>query len=115
MKTSRNSRKAAGKGDARVSVSGRSSGAVREVDLHLPPGLAPGEALERQLARFRGELNSAIRAGETGVIFIHGAGSGKLREAIHSALKSGYPACGWHDAPFARYGYNGATAVTIKK
>jgi len=115
MKASRNSRKASGRGDARRSVPGRASGSVREVDLHLRPGLAPAEALERQLARFRGELNSAIRAGETGVIFIHGVGTGKLREAIHTALKSGYPSCSWHDAPFVRYGYNGATVVPIRR
>lgn len=115
MKESRNRRKAAGRNDARGSVYGRASGAVREIDLHLRPGLAPAEALERQLARFRGELNSAIRAGESEVIFIHGVGSGRLREAIHTALESGYPSCNWHDAPFVRYGYNGATVVTIKR
>jgi dsDNA-specific endonuclease/ATPase MutS2 len=49
------------------------------------------------------------------VIFIHGVGSGKLREAIHAALTTDYPACSWHDAPFVRYGYNGATVVTIKR
>lgn len=89
--------------------------AMREVDLHLSSGQAGADALDRQLARFRGELNSAIRAGEHGVIFIHGVGSGKLREAIHALLASGYPSCSWQDAPFSRYGYNGATVVTIKK
>jgi len=49
------------------------------------------------------------------LIFIHGVGSGKLREAIHDALASDYPSCRWHDAPFSRYGYNGATVVTIKR
>ena len=88
---------------------------MREVDLHLGRGHGGIRALDRQMARFRGELNSAIRAGETGVIFIHGVGSGKLREAIHDALASAYPSCYWHDAPFARYGYNGATVVTIKR
>ncbi|MHC1733802.1 MAG: Smr/MutS family protein [Bacteroidales bacterium] len=88
---------------------------MREVDLHLGRGHGGIQALDRQMARFRGEINSAIRAGETGVIFIHGVGSGKLREAIHDALASAYPSCYWHDAPFARYGYNGATVVTIKR
>lgn len=88
---------------------------MREVDLHLNRGHAGIWALDRQMARFRGELNSAIRAGETGVIFIHGVGSGKLRESIHAALEDDYPSFSWHDAPFARYGYNGATVVTIKR
>jgi dsDNA-specific endonuclease/ATPase MutS2 len=88
---------------------------MREVDLHLGRGHGGIQALDRQMARFRGELNSAIRAGEKEVIFIHGVGSGKLREEIHATLASGYPSCSWHDAPFARYGYNGATVVTIKR
>ena len=88
---------------------------VREIDLHLRPGQAGVEALERQLARFRGELNSAIRAGEKEIVFIHGSGSGKLRDEIRSALAAEYPSCTCHDAPFARYGYNGATIVTIRK
>jgi dsDNA-specific endonuclease/ATPase MutS2 len=88
---------------------------MREVDLHLRSGQAGADALDRQMARFRGELNSSIRAGEQGVIFIHGVGSGKLREAIHAVLASDYTSCGWHDASFSRYGYNGATVVTIKR
>lgn len=103
MKQSRNS----------IAQSGRRP--MREVDLHLRPGHTAGEALERQLLRFRGELNSAIRAGEAGVIFIHGVGSGKLREEIHAIIASDYPACSCHDAPFSRYGYNGATEVSIRK
>lgn len=91
------------------------SGAAREVDLHLPSGHAGQEALERQLARVRGELNSAIRAGEKEIIFIHGAGSGRLREALRDLVADEYPSCICHDASFPRYGYNGATAVTIKK
>lgn len=88
---------------------------VREVDLHLRPGYKGADALERQLARFRGELGSAIRAGEPGVIFIHGSGSGKLREEIEAIIAAEYPACSCQDAPFSRYGYNGAITVTIRK
>lgn len=88
---------------------------VREADLHLRPGQAAAEALERQMARFRGELNSAIRAGEKEIIFIHGAGSGRLREALRGTVAAEYPFCVCHDASFTRYGYNGATAVTIRK
>lgn len=98
--------------------SGRSpkgAGTAREVDLHLPSGHAGPETLERQLARVRGELNSAIRAGEKEIIFIHGAGSGRLREALRHTVAVEHPSCTCHDASFARYGYNGATAVTIRK
>jgi hypothetical protein len=87
---------------------------VREVDLHLKSGHAGEGALERQLARVRGELNSAIRAGEREIIFIHGSGNGKLRDEIRAIIEAGYPSCTCCDAPFARYGYNGATAVTIR-
>jgi dsDNA-specific endonuclease/ATPase MutS2 len=89
--------------------------AVREIDLHLRSGHASFDALERQLARFRGELNRSVRAGEEEVIFIHGGGSGKLRDAIHEIVGSEYPGCSCHDAPFIRYGFNGATVVVIKK
>ncbi|NLE33775.1 MAG: hypothetical protein GX622_01585 [Bacteroidales bacterium] len=88
---------------------------VREVDLHLRQGQAGAEALERQLARFRGELNSAIRAGEKQIVFIHGSGTGRLRQEIRAVIGAEYPSCSWHDAPFARYGFNGATIVTIRK
>ena len=94
---------------------GRPAGVIREVDLHLPSGNAGPEALERQIARVRGELNSAIRAGEKEIIFIHGAGTGKLREALRDVISEEYPSCTCHDASFARYGYNGASEVTIKK
>jgi len=100
---------------SRATKAARVTGGSREVDLHLPPGHSGTEALERQLARVRGELNSAIRAGEKEIIFIHGAGSGKLKEAIRELLATGYHSCTFRDAPFARYGYGGATAVTIKK
>ncbi len=88
---------------------------MREIDLHLRPGQAGGEALERQLARFRGELNSAIRAGDKEIVFIHGSGSGRLRDEIRTAIATEYPSCTCHDAPFAMYGFNGATIVTIRK
>jgi len=96
-------------------MAGRSAGVAREVDLHLPPGHGAAEALERQLARVRGELGSAIRAGEKEIIFIHGAGSGKLREAIYEVVAALCPSCSCYDAPFVKYGYNGATTVTIRK
>ena len=108
---SRNSKKTA----VRPAVPPGSGSGAREVDLHLPSGHAAAAALERQLARCRGELNSAVRAGEKEIIFIHGGGSGRLREALREIIAAEYPGCSCHDASFGRYGYNGATAVTIRK
>ena len=88
---------------------------AREVDLHLRPGTRGDEALERQLALVRGEINRALRSQEKEITFIHGSGSGKLRDEIHAIIEAEYPACTFHDAPFTKYGYNGATTVTIRK
>jgi len=91
------------------------AGSMREVDLHLKAGYNSADALERQLARFRGELASAVRTGEPGVVFIHGSGSGKLRETIEAIIAAEYPACSCQDAPFSRYGFKGATIVKISR
>ncbi|MCU0459228.1 MAG: hypothetical protein MUE37_09115 [Bacteroidales bacterium] len=112
---SRISRNGPGARQPGIKGSERAGRVVREVDLHLPPGHSGTEALERQLVRFRGELNSAIRAGEKEIIFIHGAGSGRLREALRAAVAAEYPSCTCHDASFSRYGYNGATGVKTGK
>ena len=89
--------------------------AVREVDLHLRMQQGGAEAIDRQLARFRGEMNSALRSGAREIVFIHGVGSGRLKEEIRSILAGEYPSCTFQDAPFSRYGFGGATLVTIKK
>lgn len=88
---------------------------TREVDLHLRPRQGGAESIDRQLARFRGEMNSAIRAGVKEIVFIHGVGSGRLREEVRTILTEEYPSCSFSDASFSRYGYSGATLVTIKK
>ncbi len=96
-----------------TTASGRA--AIREVDLHLRPRQGGAEAIDRQLARFRGEMNSAIRAGVKEIVFIHGVGSGRLRDEIRTILTEEYHSCSFGDASFSRYGYDGATLVTIKK
>lgn len=88
---------------------------TREVDLHLRPGYTGHDAIDRQLARFRGELDSALKTGLREVIFVHGQGSGKLRDEIRHLIAREYPDCICSDASFARYGYGGATLVTLKK
>ncbi len=87
----------------------------REVDLHLGSGYSQPDAIERQLSRFRGELSSAVRRGDREIIFIHGQGTGRLREEIRQILTDKYPSFIFQDAPFSRYGFGGATHVTIKK
>jgi dsDNA-specific endonuclease/ATPase MutS2 len=99
-------------GTKRENSAGRGT---REVDLHLRSGYSGPDAVERQLARFRGELESAVRRGDRDIIFIHGQGTGRLREEIRQILTHDYPSFLFHDAPFSRYGYGGATLVTIKK
>ena len=87
----------------------------REIDLHLKPAQSVADVIERQITRFRGELEGAIRRGEKEIIFIHGVGSGRLKEEIKKILKEEYPACSFQDAPFSRYGYGGATLVFTRK
>jgi len=84
------------------------------VDLHLKPGYNQGDAVDRQLARFRGELDSAIRAGVSEIIFIHGVGSGRLKDEIRRIIADDYPSCSCQDAPFSRFGVGGATLIVIK-
>jgi DNA-nicking Smr family endonuclease len=88
---------------------------TRIVDLHLKHGYSQADALERQLARFRGELDSAVRAGADEIVFIHGVGAGILKNELQNILLTEYPSCSFQDAPFARFGVNGATLVVIKK
>jgi len=87
----------------------------KEIDLHLKPAQSPADVIERQISRFRGELEGAIRRGEKEIIFIHGVGSGRLKEELRMILKEEYPSCVYQDAPFSRYGFGGATLVTIRK
>src|SRR5512136_1058215 len=87
---------------------------VRVVDLHLKAGYNQADAIERQLARFRGELDSAIRARAGEIVFIHGVGTGILKDELRRIVSSDYTSCGFQDAPFSRFGINGATLVVIK-
>lgn len=86
----------------------------REVDLHLKSGYNSKDAVMRQLARVRGEMDNALRTGVREIIFIHGVGSGKLKEELRRIISEHYPSCSYSDASFARYGYGAATVVEIK-
>ena len=87
----------------------------RVVDLHLKPGYSQGDAVSRQVARFRGELDSAIRAGAAEIVFIHGAGTGRLKEEIWRIVAGEYPSCSCQDAPFRQFGVGGATLIVISR
>jgi dsDNA-specific endonuclease/ATPase MutS2 len=88
---------------------------VKVVDLHLKAGYNGRDAFERQLTRFRGELDSAIRSDVTEIVFIHGVGSGRLKDELRKIVSTDYPSYSYHDAPFNVYGVDGATLITITK
>ncbi len=93
--------------------SGNRSGFVKEVDLHLKNGYNSGDAINRQIELFRSELDSARRSGRKEIIFIHGVGSGKLKQELIKVLLKEYPSFSYRDAPYSKYGYGGATLFTI--
>jgi hypothetical protein len=89
----------------------------KEVDLHIeelvdnPGNLSNHEKLSIQMEKFEKELDAAIANGFRKIIFIHGVGSGRLRQEIQSFLKH-VDGVTWQDASFKEYGY-GATQVNI--
>ncbi len=91
---------------------------VWEVDLHIQElvdnsyGMMNHEIVQNQLDHFDKKLNEAIDKGLKKVIFIHGRGEGKLREALRQVLER-YPNCECLDADYRKYGV-GATEVRIK-
>mgnify|MGYP001305502099 CR=1 FL=1 len=94
----------------------RTSGThIKEVDLHLKAGYNTADAIERQIERFRSELENAIRSGRKEIVFIHGIGSGKLKQELRRIISTYYQTCSYQDASFGKYGYGGATLVTINK
>jgi dsDNA-specific endonuclease/ATPase MutS2 len=96
-------------------MTARSRSVIKEVDLHLKEGYNRPDAVERQLARFRAELNGAARSGLREIIFIHGIGNGILKQELRKIIETDYKTCSYQDAPFDRYGFGGATLVTLKK
>lgn len=90
-----------------------------EVDLHAemlvadPGKLQAGELLELQMARFTATLENALKSGRKGkMVFIHGIGSGKLKQELRNSLTRSYPQLHYQDASFREYGY-GATMVFL--
>lgn len=89
----------------------------REIDLHIgqlvdyPSGLSNFDMLQIQLNKVRSEIDQARKERRNRLIFIHGHGSGKLREELHRLLNS-YSRLEFYDASFRKYKL-GATEVRL--
>jgi hypothetical protein len=92
------------------------SGVNSIVDLHIeslieyPEGYSNSELIRIQLNHFRSELDKAMVAKMRSIVFIHGVGNGKLKDAIISELKE--LQLNYRPADFSKYGI-GATEVLI--
>lgn len=89
-----------------------------EVDLHIEEllddhrGMSNGEIIQIQLKHFQRKLDEAIAKHLIKITFIHGVGTGRLKEEILKLLKE-YRNIEYRNAPYEKYGY-GATEVIIK-
>ena len=88
-----------------------------EVDLHIEElmenysNMSNAEIIMVQLSHFQKALDKAISNNMHKIIFIHGVGSGRLKNEIHSFL-NGRDDLQFYDASYKKYGY-GATEVVI--
>ncbi len=89
-----------------------------EVDLHIDSlldttaGMSPAEILNYQVDTFRRIMDANLRRHGRHIVFIHGKGEGKLRQALLKELSHRYRGHDVQDASFQKYGF-GATQVTI--
>lgn len=66
---------------------------IKEVDLHLKAfmrntsGLSIEDMVRLSLERMRDELDRAIERGQQEIHFIHGVGSGSLKERVYAELR----------------------------
>ena len=90
-----------------------------EVDLHIENlidshrGMDNYQIIQVQMARFRRSINIALSRRLKKIVFIHGVGSGVLREEIRFELKEMYPNFEYYDGSYQEYG-QGATEVLLK-
>lgn len=90
-----------------------------EVDLHIEAlsqdfeKMNSNEILELQLKTFEQALENAIVKGIEEIVFIHGVGSGRLRQEIHRILSKHKDIKFFKDAGKEKFGY-GATLVAFK-
>ena len=91
----------------------------QQIDLHIEQltdqydSMNKSEMLELQLKTFEDNLDRAIAAGMDEITFIHGIGSGALRNNIHKKLSQMSNIQYFKDAQREKFGY-GATLVRIK-
>ena len=89
------------------------------IDLHWDklglkfPSVLKDGVFEHQMQVFEKELDIAIAEGKTSITFIHGLGTGKLKNAIFAYLSSHPFVRDYHNDFDQRYGY-GATKVLLK-
>ncbi|MEZ0484078.1 Smr/MutS family protein [Fibrella aquatica] len=90
------------------------------VDLHIEKlmpggqtGKSPGDLVDVQLRAFEKNLENAIANGMPDITFIHGVGTGKLRQELHRHLSRHPNVRFFEDAQKQKFGY-GATKVTLK-
>lgn len=95
------------------------SGASLTVDLHIEKlttqflSMNNAEMLQLQLSHFEKQLEQGIAFGANEITFIHGVGSGKLRQEVHRLL-SKHPNVAWYkDAQKEKFGF-GATLASLK-
>ncbi|MBL0340486.1 MAG: Smr/MutS family protein [Bacteroidetes bacterium] len=87
----------------------------KEVDLHIEElkkdlaGLSNADMIQIQLAHFHKEMNAAMKQHFKRIVFIHGVGNGRLKQAIRDELRQ-YPGIAFRDAAQTKYGH-GATEV----
>lgn len=89
----------------------------KEIDLHIgqlvdyPNGMSNYEMLQIQLNKVKSEIDLARIERRYRIIFIHGHGSGKLREELHKLLEA-QARLEFYDASFRKYKL-GATEVKL--
>jgi hypothetical protein len=90
------------------------------VDLHIekllpngPGGKSAAELVDIQLRAFEKNLENAIATGMGEITFIHGVGSGKLRQELHRHLSRHPNVRYFEDAQKQKFGY-GATKAVLK-
>jgi len=91
---------------------------ILEVDLHIDElidttsGLSKGEILTIQMDKFKQVMKENTKFKGKKLVFIHGVGTGKLKNEIRRLLERQYKQHSYQDASFQEYGY-GATMVII--
>jgi len=92
---------------------------VMEVDLHIENliqshrGMTNFEIVEVQMANFRRCMNIAVNRNMKKIVFIHGVGTGVLRDEIRAELRAYFHHYEYLDASYAKYGAGG-TEVLLK-